>query len=62
MKNSNKSKHDIQNALTALLSSTELVIDCWEENPELVSKILPQMKAKIDFLAEHFDQVKTEEQ
>ncbi len=62
MNNSNKSKHDIQNALSALLSSTELVIDCWEQNPELVAKLLPQMKAKIDFLTDTFDQYSKNEQ
>lgn len=62
MKNLKTTKHDIQNALSALLSSTELVIDCWEQDPALVAKILPQMKGKIDFLTDLFSQVDKEEQ
>lgn len=42
-----KIKHDINSALSSVMGAVELINDEWEENPELVEKILPLTKEKL---------------
>lgn len=46
----NKLQHDINSTLSSLLSALELVRDEWKDNQELVEKILPLSKSKINEL------------
>ena len=42
--------HDINSSLSALLGAIEVMKDEWRENPELVERILPLTKEKIQAL------------
>ena len=50
--------HDINSALSALLSAFEMSRDEWKSNPELVEKILPLTHAKINELQSHLERYK----
>jgi hypothetical protein len=58
----NQVKHDINSALSAILSSTELLIDTWEKDPELVKKLLPLIEKKVSHLSELFSQQSNKDQ
>jgi hypothetical protein len=58
----NQVKHDINSALSAILSSTELLIDTWEKEPELVKKLLPLIGKKVSHLSELFSQQSNKDQ
>lgn len=47
-----KIKHDINSTLSSVMGAVELINDEWEENPELVEKILPLTKEKLIELQE----------
>lgn len=47
---SSKIKHDINSAVSSLLSALQLINDEWDKNPELVERILPLTKEKLSEL------------
>jgi hypothetical protein len=55
-----KVEHDVKSAISALTSAIELVGDEWNNNTEIVDKILPLMSDKIIELQNHLAKYKTE--
>lgn len=49
-KNISKINHDINASLSSLLGAFELINEEWKTNPELVEKIIPLTKSKIEEL------------